>query len=56
MKVLLVNTSDHAGGAAIAALRLLKALRQSGVDATLLCRDRSLPADRTDVVSLRPTV
>lgn len=56
MKVLLVNTSDHAGGAAIAALRLLKALRQSGVDATLLCRDRSLPADRTDVISLRPTV
>ena len=55
MKVLLVNTSDHTGGAAIAALRLLKALRQEGVDATLLCRDRSLPAERTDVVSLKPS-
>ena len=34
MKVLLINTSDHTGGAAIAALRLLKALRKAGVDAT----------------------
>lgn len=55
MKVLLVNTSDHTGGAAIAALRLLKALRQEGVDATLLCRDRSLPPERTDIVSLKPS-
>lgn len=55
MKVLLVNTSDHAGGAAIAALRLLKALRKAGVDARLLCRDRTLPESRTDVVSLKPT-
>ena len=56
MKVLLINTSDHTGGAAIAALRLLKALRKAGVDATLLCRDRSLPAERTDVVNLKPTL
>lgn len=56
MKVLLVNTSDHAGGAAIAALRLLKALRQSGVEATLLCRDRSLSEVRTDVVNLKPSL
>lgn len=55
MKVLLVNTSDHIGGAAIAALRLLKALRGQGVEARLLCRDRTLPDDRTDVVSLRPS-
>ncbi len=55
MKVLLVNTSDHTGGAAIAALRLLKALRQEGIDATLLCRDRSLPPERTDVVRLKPS-
>lgn len=55
MRVLLVNTSDHIGGAAIAALRLLKALRGQGVDAKLLCRDRTLPASRTDVVSLRPS-
>lgn len=56
MKVLLVNTSDHTGGAAIAALRLLKALRQNGVDATLLCRDRTLPAERTEVVNLKPSL
>ena len=56
MKVLLINTSDHTGGAAIAALRLLKALRKAGVDAPLLCRDRSLPAERTAVVNLKPTL
>lgn len=56
MKVLLINTSDHTGGAAIAALRLLKALQKAGVDATLLCRDRTLPADRKDVVNLKPTL
>lgn len=55
MKILLVNTSDHTGGAAIAALRLLKALRASGAQARLLCRDRTLPPERTDVVSLKPT-
>ena len=55
MKVLLVNTSDHTGGAAIAALRLLRALQGAGVEATLLCRDRSLPAERTDIVQLKPT-
>ncbi len=55
MKVLHVNTSDHTGGAAIAALRLIKALRQNGVDAKLLCRDRTLPLERTEVVSLAPS-
>ena len=40
MKILLVNTSDHKGGAAIAAMRLLEALRKNGQEATLLCRDR----------------
>lgn len=56
MKVLLVNTSDHAGGAAIASLRLLKALRANGVEAQLLVRDRTLPAGRTDIIGLRPTL
>ena len=54
MKILLVNTSDHKGGAAIAAMRLLEALRKNGQEATLLCRDSStggegvvgLPASR----------
>lgn len=53
MKVLLVNTSQLSGGAAIAAGRLCQALRRNGVDARMLVRDRanddpavvSLPAD-----------
>lgn len=56
MKVLLVNTSDHTGGAAIAALRLLRALRKAGVDAKLLCRDRTLPESRAEIISLKPTI
>lgn len=39
MRVLLVNTSEDTGGAAIAANRLLKALDRNGVEATLLVRD-----------------
>ncbi len=51
MKILMINTSDHAGGAAIAAMRLLRALRKQGVEAKLLCRDSSLAeADRSDDV------
>ncbi len=55
MKILMINTSDHAGGAAIAAMRLLRALRKQGVEAKLLCRDSSLAeADRSnDVVYLK---
>lgn len=57
MKVLLVNTSDHAGGAAIASLRLLKALRQAGIEATMLCRDRSAQTEGMDeVMQLKPTL
>ncbi len=56
MKILLINTSDHTGGAAIAALRLLKALRSTGAQAQLLCRDRTLPPERTDVLNLKPTL
>lgn len=36
MKVLLINTSERTGGAAIAAHRLLAALRQQGVDAKMM--------------------
>ena len=42
MKVLFVNTSDHAGGAAIAALRLMSALRGAGIDVSMLCRDQTI--------------
>lgn len=41
MNILLVNTAESQGGAAIAASRLLHALRHEGVQATMLVRDRS---------------
>lgn len=40
MKVLIVNTSDRNGGAAIAAFRLFRALRNNGIDARMLVRDK----------------
>ncbi|MBR4534420.1 MAG: glycosyltransferase [Bacteroidaceae bacterium] len=40
MNILLVNTSEMAGGAAIAASRLCDSLNRRGVQATLLVRDR----------------
>ena len=39
MKVLIVNTSHAAGGAAVAARRLMDALRQNGAEASMLVRD-----------------
>lgn len=39
-RVLLVNTSERTGGAAIAASRLLAALNKNGVDASMLVRDK----------------
>ena len=41
MKVLIVNTSERTGGAAVAANRLMKALNNSGVKAKMLVRDKS---------------
>lgn len=38
MKVLILSTYSQTGGAAIAASRLLQALRKKGVEATMLCR------------------
>jgi glycosyltransferase involved in cell wall biosynthesis len=38
LKVLLLSTYEKAGGAAIAASRLLQALRHNGVDVTMMCR------------------
>jgi glycosyltransferase involved in cell wall biosynthesis len=40
MKVLLVSTSDRAGGGAIAAYRLMEALNNNGVKAKMLVRDK----------------
>ena len=44
MRVLIVNTSSHQGGAAIAASRLMHALCNEGVDARMLTRRRKFPA------------
>lgn len=51
MKVLIVNTSEHAGGAAVAANRLTEALVNHGVKAKMLVRDKS--TDDCKVVPLR---
>ena len=40
MKVLIVNTSERTGGAAIAAYRLKEALNRNGVKAKMLVRDK----------------
>lgn len=56
MKILHINTSDSVGGAAIAAMRLVRAERALGVDAQLLCRDHTLPADTEGVLPLHTTL
>ncbi len=40
MRVLIVNTSEATGGAAIAANRLMEALKNNGVKATMMVRDK----------------
>ena len=40
MRVLIVNTSERMGGAAVAANRLMKALNKNGVKAKMLVRDK----------------
>lgn len=51
MRVLLINTSERIGGAAIAAGRLMEALKNNGIKAKLLVRDKQ--TDRITVVSLK---
>ena len=50
MRVLIVNTAERTGGAAIAANRLLHALNHNGVEARMLVRDRK--TDAPDVVNI----
>lgn len=50
MNILIVNTSENAGGAAVAAHRLMCALNQSGEHATMLVRDKD--TDNPNVVAL----
>ena len=40
MRVLIINTSERIGGAAIAAHRLMDTLRNNGIQATMLVRDK----------------
>ena len=51
MRVLIVNTSERAGGAAMAANRLMEALNNHGVKARMLVRDKQ--TDNLNVVGLR---
>ncbi|MGL4520035.1 MAG: glycosyltransferase family 4 protein [Phocaeicola sp.] len=51
MKILLINTSDRTGGAAIAASRLLASLKGSGVRVQLLVRNKQ--GDEPRVIALR---
>lgn len=50
MRILLINTSERRGGPAIAASRLMDALRNNGIKAKMLVRDKS--TDQISVVGL----
>ena len=51
MRVLIVNTSERNGGAAIAASRLTEALKNNGIKAMMMVRDKT--TDQISVVSLK---
>ena len=50
MRILIVNTSERTGGAAIAAGRLTEALKSHGIKAKMLVRDKQ--TDRISTVAL----
>ena len=50
MRVLILNTSEKTGGAAVAANRLMDALNNNGVKAKMLVRDKE--TDHISVVGL----
>lgn len=51
MRVLLINTSERIGGAAIAASRLMESLKNNGIKAKLVVRDKQ--TDQISVVKIR---
>ncbi len=51
MRVLHINTSERTGGAAIAAYRLMEALKNNGIKAKMLVRDKQ--TDQITVVQLK---
>ena len=53
MRVLIVNTSEKTGGAAVAANRLMEALKNNGVKAKMLVRDKE--TDQLTVCALPPS-
>lgn len=54
MRVLIVNTSERMGGAAIAANRLMDALRNNGIQAKMLVRDKQ--TDQITVIGLKKSL
>lgn len=54
MRVLIINTSEKIGGAAIAASRLMDALKNNGVKAKMLVRDKQ--TDRISVAALHKSM
>lgn len=51
MRVLLINTSEQTGGAAIACNRLMEALKKQGIRAKMLVRDKQ--TDKLTVISVK---
>lgn len=51
MRVLIINTSEKTGGAAIAARRLMEALKNNGIKAKMLVRDKQ--TDQLTVIGLK---
>lgn len=51
MRVLIINTAERIGGAAIAANRLMEALKNNGIKAKMLVRNKQ--TDQVTVVSLK---
>lgn len=45
MKIVIINTSDNVGGAAIAALRLVKALRKQDIEVKMLVQNKTTNLD-----------
>ncbi len=54
MRVLIINTSERTGGAAIAAWRLMAALNNNGIKAKMLVRDKE--TDQLTVVELKKSL
>ena len=53
MRILIINTSERMGGPAVAAGRLMEALKNNGIKAKMLVRDKQ--TDQITVVGLRRT-